>query len=243
MFAASRSPLILSEVGERDTKYRNAKGPKNGWHWSLTTRIEIMLLLFVSAATELASARAQPIYISRHLEAKGADEDDDDLFTEPFPTEQKPWYNLENYIAKDSLAFDMVEGFSYVSIVLLFIWIFWNCFIQCGICPDSRLDRRRDLRRIKDGRGVFSSVGQIDEGSDDDSSEVSMEYGDSRKNYSFGEIHVYEADRDLELAAKKFFSKGDRQQQSNIGEKNEKKKKKNLEIEQFEDFQAKTVFI
>lgn len=205
-------------------------------------RLEI-LLAFLAAATEIVSARISPSLIPRYLEQKGVDEDDDSNYSEPVQIQATPWYHLEHYLQKDSLAYDTVEGFCYVTVALLVLWIVWTCLVHCGICPDDRLDRRRDLRRVKDGRGVFSPVGQQDEVSDDDSEE-SMEFGHSHDGQSFGAIRMSEVDQDLEDAADKFFSKSDRHPKA---KKSKGKKggtqKKFLEIEQSEDFKVNTVFV
>lgn len=208
--------------------------------WRHMRHIEILLLLS-AAATKLVSARIQTPYLSRFLDEKGADEDDDSDPVDDAPTQTKPWYYVENYVVKDSLAYDMVEGFGYVATCLIIVMILWTCLVYCGICPDHRLDRRRDLRRVKDGRGVFSPLGQAEDASDDDSEE-SAEFGHSRENDPFGDIRSSAADQELEEAAKKFFSKGEDRQQ--------KKKKikaaprnKFLEIELSEEFAVKTVLV
>lgn len=205
-------------------------------------RFEI-LLAFLAVATDLVSAQMYPSYIPRHLEQKGVDEDDDSNDSEPVHTQETPWYYLEHYLQKDSLAYDTVEGFSYVTLAVLVLWILWTCLVHCGICPDDRLDRRRDLRQLKDGRGVFSPVGQLDEVSDGDSEE-SMEFGHSHNGQSFGAIRISEVDKDLHEAADNFFSKGDRHPKATKSKgRKVGAKKKFLEIELSEDFKVNTVFV
>jgi hypothetical protein len=203
--------------------------------------IEILLLLS-SLATKLVSARIHNRNSSRFLDEKGADEDDDSDPVDDALSHAKPWYYVENYVPKDSLAYDMVEGFGYVAAFLIIAMILWTCLEYCRICPDHRLDRRRDLRRVKDGKGVFSPLGQADEAADDDSEE-SAEFGHSHENDPFGDIRPSAVDEELDEAAKKFFSKGEDRQQK----KKEKMKgathKKFLEIEVSEEFAARTIFV
>lgn len=151
----------------------------------------------------------------RRLE--GADEDDD-MFQDD--GNGYPWYSLDHWVERDSLGYDIIEGFFLVAIGLACLWMCWGCLVVCRICPDDRLDRRRYLRKVRDGRGVFAPVrlhdpnddggGGVDDDDedDDDASRESMEYGNNHlDDYKFRKINVGEEEKKLMAAAQDFFDK------------------------------------
>ena len=153
--------------------------------------------------------------VTRFL-AQGADEDDKFSVggaSIPENDDGLMWYQLETWVDSRSLAYDIIEGFLYVGDAFFIAWVLWGCLVHCGILPDERLDRRRRLRRLKDGRGVFSPIRNFDplysSDDDDDESRDSMEYGDPHEEDEYGDIDVQKEEEKIKKDAESFFQKGE----------------------------------
>lgn len=151
-------------------------------------------------------------------EDEGADEDDDMFFPGIKPANEYPWYRLSHWVERNSLGYDVIEGFVLVALLIGIIWVCWGCLVTLGVCPDDRLDNRRDMRMVRDGRGVFAPISTVDPSDDkrlmedddsDDASRESMEYGRShldKEEYDDG-IDAGKEEKRLLDAADGFFNR------------------------------------
>eukprot|EP00542_Grammatophora_oceanica_P021828 CAMPEP_0194027388 /NCGR_PEP_ID=MMETSP0009_2-20130614/1542_1 /TAXON_ID=210454 /ORGANISM="Grammatophora oceanica, Strain CCMP 410" /LENGTH=236 /DNA_ID=CAMNT_0038666435 /DNA_START=134 /DNA_END=844 /DNA_ORIENTATION=- len=171
-------------------------------------------LISLSIVQSLAVARGsqEPYGVSEYLielrRLEGVDEDDDEYFGPPDEV-PKPWWYLSRYVDPNSIVFDFIQGFFFVGCLLLLVWLVWNCCVDIGYFPDPRLDRKRDIRRRSDGRGVFAPLASSDlEDIDDDNASVeSMEYGHSHLDDAYGDVDPEKEGQNLQKAAKKYFKK------------------------------------
>ena len=190
--------------------------------------------------------------LGRSLEQGRVDEDDefdDYLDDTAFIDDNSAWWQLERYIRRNTLAYDTIEAFFYIADAFFILWLAWGCLVHVGICPDDRVDRRRDLRRINDGRGVFAPVRNLDPfESSDDESEQSMEYGNSHLDSQYGDdVNEIQEAQKINQAAQNYFSRPDRQrkkqQKANKNKTKDEEQVLDLELTVRNRPDAQTLFI
>lgn len=173
----------------------------------------LCILLNIAVCTHYFMVR---IPDSRRLDS-AADEDDVLNYTEEYDDDRDiDWYRLDRYIERNSLLYDIIEGFLYVADIFFILWISWGCLVHFGVCSNDRIFRRRRFRRVRDGRGVFAPLYDFDtmQDSDDDDmsresieSRESMEYGNAPEKGEFGEVDEREEAKKLLKAADEYFEK------------------------------------
>jgi len=162
--------------------------------------------------------------VNRNLSEKAADEDDYYLASIAYNDNgydgEIEWYHLDRWVEHSSLQYDLIEGFLYVADFVVISWILHGCLESAGILPACL--QRRQRRKIKDGRGVYSVTANFDdspEGMMTDEDRESMEYGVSHDRYyddgddEYGEIH-HKKD-ELEIAAEDYFNRGGKKNNKN----------------------------